>query len=48
MLGIFLHGGDLDAGGWIFIFILLALASAVVVAAFVGLIYLVGGLRGKR
>jgi hypothetical protein len=37
-----LHGGDLDLGAWLFILLFLALAGAAVVAAFLGVIYLIG------
>lgn len=41
MPGIFLlHGGDLGLGAWLFILILVALAGAAVVAAFLGVLYL--------
>ncbi len=42
MLGILLHGGDLGLGAWLVILFVLALAGLVVVAAFVGVIYLIG------
>jgi hypothetical protein len=42
MLCTLLHGGDLGLGAWLFILAVLLLAGAAVVAAFVGVLYLIG------
>jgi hypothetical protein len=42
MLLTLLHGGDLGLEGWIFILLFLGFIAAIVIAAFVGLIYLIG------
>jgi hypothetical protein len=41
MLGILLHGGDLSWGSWLFILVVIALIGAAILAAFVGVLYLI-------
>jgi hypothetical protein len=45
MLGILLHGGDLSGGAWLFILFVLALAGTAILAAFVGVLYLINKRR---
>lgn len=41
MLGTLLHGGDLSGGDWLFLLVIVALIGAAILAAFVGVIYLI-------
>jgi hypothetical protein len=41
MLGILLHGGDLSGWAWLFILVIVALVGAALLAAFIGVLYLI-------